>query len=46
VSGWGSAPEAISIDAIASTAISIDFTAISINSALSHDEEVVVLPRG
>jgi hypothetical protein len=27
----GSSPEAISIDAIASTAISIDFTAISIN---------------
>jgi hypothetical protein len=39
-------PGAISIDAIASTTISIDFTAISINVAVSHDEEGVVLPRG
>jgi hypothetical protein len=44
--GWGSAPGAISIDFIASTAVSIDFTAISINIAVSHDEEGVVLPRG
>jgi hypothetical protein len=43
--GWGSAPEAISIDSIASTAVSIDFTAISIDVAVSHDEEGVVLPR-
>jgi hypothetical protein len=32
-------PRAISID-------SIDFTAISIDVAVSHDEEGVVLPRG
>jgi hypothetical protein len=44
--GQGSAPGAISIDAIASTAVSIDFTAIFINVAVSHDEEGVVLPRG
>jgi hypothetical protein len=44
--GWGSASGAISIDSIASTAISIDFTAISIDVAVSHDEEGVVLPRG
>jgi hypothetical protein len=31
---------------IASTAVSIDFTAISIDIAVSHDEEGVVLPRG
>jgi hypothetical protein len=37
--GRGSAPGAISI-------VSIDFTAISINVAVSHDEEGVVLPRG
>jgi hypothetical protein len=37
--GWGSAPGAISIDSIASTAISIDV-------AVSHDKEGVVLPRG
>jgi hypothetical protein len=43
--GWRSAPEAVSIDSIASTAVSIDFTAISINIAVSHDEEGVVLPR-
>jgi hypothetical protein len=42
--GRGSAPEAISIDT--STAISIDFTAISTNVAVSYDEEGVVLPRG
>jgi hypothetical protein len=36
---WESAPGAISIDSIDSTAISIDFTAISINVAISHDEE-------
>jgi hypothetical protein len=36
-------PEAIYIDF---TAISIIFTAISIDVALSHDEEGVVLPRG
>jgi hypothetical protein len=44
--GRGSAPGAISIDSIASTTVSIDFTAISINVAVSHDEEGVVLPRG
>jgi hypothetical protein len=44
--GWGSAPGAIPIDAVASTAISIDFTAISTNVAVSYDEEGVVLPRG
>jgi hypothetical protein len=44
--GRGSALGAISIDAVASTAVSIDFTAISTNVAVSHDEEGVVLPRG
>jgi hypothetical protein len=44
--GWGSAPEAISIVSIASTAVSIDFSAISIDVDVSHDEEGVVLPRG
>jgi hypothetical protein len=44
--GWGSAPGAISIDAIASTAVSIDFTAISINVVVSDDEQGVVLPQG
>jgi hypothetical protein len=44
--GWGSAPGAIFVDVVASTAVSIDFTAISINIAVSHDEERVVLPRG
>jgi hypothetical protein len=44
--GWGSAPKAISIDSIASTAVSIDLTAISINVVVSYDEEGVVLPRG
>jgi hypothetical protein len=43
--GWGSAPGAISIEPIASTAVSIDFTAISIDVDVSHDEEGVVLPR-
>jgi hypothetical protein len=43
--GWGIAPGAISIDSIASTAVSIDFTVISINVAISYDEEGVVLPR-
>jgi hypothetical protein len=37
------APGAISID---STTITIDFTAISIDVAVSHDEEGVVLPWG
>jgi hypothetical protein len=41
--GRESAPGAISIDSIASTIVSIDFTAISINIAFSHDEEGVVL---
>jgi hypothetical protein len=36
----------ISIDSIASIAVSIDFTAISIDIVVSHDEEGVVLPRG
>jgi hypothetical protein len=44
--GQGSSPEAISIDAVASTTVSIDFTAISTNVAISYDEEGVVLPRG
>jgi hypothetical protein len=44
--GRGSAPGAISIDTVASSAVSIDFTAISTNLAVSYDEEGVVLPRG
>jgi hypothetical protein len=36
----------MSINAVASTDVSINFTAISINVAVSHDEEGVVLPRG
>jgi hypothetical protein len=44
--GRGSVPAAISIDAITSTAVSIDFTAISTNVVVSYDEEGVVLPRG
>jgi hypothetical protein len=44
--GWGSAPKAISIDTIASSAVSINFTAISTNLVVSYDEEGVVLPRG
>jgi hypothetical protein len=44
--GRGSALGAISIDSIASTAVSIDFITISIDVAVSHDEEGVVLPRG
>jgi hypothetical protein len=44
--GRGSAPGAISINAVASTAVSIDFTAISTNIPVSYDEEGVVLPRG
>jgi hypothetical protein len=46
LAGRGSAPGAISINSIASTVISIDFTAIFINVAVSYDEEGVVLPRG
>jgi hypothetical protein len=46
LSGRGSAPGAISIDAVASTAVSIDFTAISTNVAVSYNEEGVVLPQG
>jgi hypothetical protein len=46
LSGRGSAPGAISIDYIASTVVSIDFTAISIDVVISHDEEGVVLPWG
>jgi hypothetical protein len=45
LSGRGSAPGAISIDTVASSAVSIDFTAISTNLAISYDEEGVVLPR-
>jgi hypothetical protein len=41
--GWGSTPGAISIT---STAVSIAFTAISFNVAVSYDEEGVVLTRG
>jgi hypothetical protein len=44
--GWGSALGAISIDVVASSAISIDFTTISTNLAVSYDEEGVVLPQG
>jgi hypothetical protein len=44
--GWGSAPGAISIDAVTSFAISINFTAIFTNLVVSYDEEGVVLPRG
>jgi hypothetical protein len=40
------APGAISIDAIAFSTVSIDFTAISTNLAVSYDEEGVVLPQG
>jgi hypothetical protein len=42
--GQGSIPGAISIDAVASSAVSIDFTAISTNLAVSYDEEGVVPP--
>jgi hypothetical protein len=31
---------------MASTSVSIDFTAISIDDDVSHDEDGVVLPRG
>jgi hypothetical protein len=44
--GQGSASGAISIDAVASTAVSIDFTAIFTNIVVSYDEEGVVLPQG
>jgi hypothetical protein len=44
--GRGSAPGAISIDVVASSAVSIDFTAISTNVVVSYDEEGVVLSRG
>jgi hypothetical protein len=44
--GWGSAPGAISIDTVASSAISINFTTISTNVDVSYDEEGVVLPHG
>jgi hypothetical protein len=44
--GRRSAPKAIYIDSIASIAVSIDFTAISTNVAVSYDEEGVVLLRG
>jgi hypothetical protein len=43
--GTGKCPEAISINVVALTAVSIDFTAISINVAVSYDEEGVVLPE-
>jgi hypothetical protein len=42
----GKCPQSHLIDSIASTTVSIDFTAISIDVAVSHDEEGVVLPRG
>jgi hypothetical protein len=44
--GRGSTPGAISIDVVASSAVSIDFTVISTNVAVSYDEEGVVLLRG
>jgi hypothetical protein len=37
--GWESAPRAISIDVVASSAVSIDFTAISTNLVVSYNEE-------
>jgi hypothetical protein len=43
---WGSAPGAISIDTVAFSAVSIDFTTISTNIVVSYDEEEVVLPWG
>jgi hypothetical protein len=46
LSGWGSAPEAISIDAVTSTTVSINFTAMSTNVVVSYDEEGVFLPWG
>jgi hypothetical protein len=46
LSGWGSALGAISIDVVASSAVSIDFTAISTNVVVSYEEEGVILPRG
>jgi hypothetical protein len=44
--GRGSTPGAISINAIAYSAVSINFIAISTNLDISYDEEGVVLPRG
>jgi hypothetical protein len=46
LSGWGIAPGAISIDAVASSAVSIDFITISTNVDVSYDEEGVVFPLG
>jgi hypothetical protein len=39
-------PELSPLVSIAVSAVSIDFTAISTNLAISYDEEGVVLPRG
>jgi hypothetical protein len=39
-------PEPSPSVSIAVSAVSIDFTIISTNLAISYDEEVVVLPRG
>jgi hypothetical protein len=39
-------PESSPSTSIAVSAVSIDLTAISINLAVSYDEEGVVLPRG
>jgi hypothetical protein len=39
-------PEPYPSVSIAISAVSIDLTAISINLAVSYDEERVVLPRG
>jgi hypothetical protein len=44
--GQESAPEPSPSVSIAGSAVSIDLTAISINLAISYDEEGVVLPRG
>jgi hypothetical protein len=44
--GRRSAPGAIFIDAVASSAVSIDFITISTNLVVSYDEEGVVLPQG
>jgi hypothetical protein len=44
--GRGSAPGAISINTVASSTVSIDFTTISTNVVVPHDEEGVVLPWG
>jgi hypothetical protein len=46
LSGWEVPPEPSPSISIAVSAVSIDLTAISINLAVSSDEEGVVLPQG